>query len=61
MTLWLPVMEAAFVLFLFALYSLVWRGAGRGGGLEHGAWRWALLAASSFAVWALALSRIPRP
>ncbi len=54
-------MEAAFVLFLLALYLLVWRGTKRGGGLERAWWQWAVLAAASFAVWAVALSRIPRP
>lgn len=61
MTFWLPVMEAAFVLFVLALYALVWRGGQSGGGFGRGWWQWALLAGCAFAAWALALSRIPRP
>jgi hypothetical protein len=61
MTFWLPLMEAGFVFFLVALYALVWRGGTRDGGFGRGAWKWILLAAAAFAVWALALGRIPRP
>ena len=61
MTLWLPVMEAAFVLFVLALYALVWRGGKREGGFGRAWWKWALVAGCAFALWALALSRIPRP
>jgi len=61
MTFWLPLMEAALVLFLLALYALVWRGGERGGGFKRGAWKWALLALLAFATWAAALSRIPHP
>ena len=58
---WLHVMEAAFVLFLVALFALVWRGGKREGGFKPGAWKWALLALLTFAVWAWALSQVPRP
>lgn len=61
MTFWLPLMEAAFVLFLAALYALVWHCGESSGGFKRGAWKWALLAACAFAAWALSLSRIPRP
>lgn len=58
---WLHVMEVAFVLFLLALFALVWRGGERGGGFKRGAWKWALLAALAFGAWAWALSAVPRP
>jgi hypothetical protein len=61
MTLWLHAMEAAFVLFLAALYALVWRGGEPGGAWKRGAWKWVMLAAGAFAVWAFALGRIPIP
>lgn len=61
MTFWLPLMEAAFVLFVLALYALVWRGGERSGGFRRRSWKWVALALGAFAAWALALSRIPRP
>jgi hypothetical protein len=58
---WLALMQVAFVAFVFALYGLAWRGARRDGSLSPAAWRWAMLAALAFALWLLALPRIPRP
>ncbi len=58
---WLWLMQLGFAGFLIGLFAFIWRGCDREGRLRaRGAW-WLLFAFCCFALWFVALPRIPRP
>jgi len=58
---WLFLTETGFVGFVLSLFGLVWRGMNREGKLQRSAAAWMIAAALFFALWALALARVPLP